>query len=1594
MAAAALQQGSMPSREINEVKDHLIDMINTANAERSALKNSPQQLADKLRAMTEKAEEKQRRRNKADVTADGKTDNDRRPESGNAETNVKSDNETQRKDVQLQSQKGYSGAVDWRMTGQGASLQTRKYDDPQESNSGDLRDDVVGTRTKLGRQRTGKSDKPSSNDGSSTDSEEVFKNKTRKRKRKTKLCSTESSNEEDVPRGEIKVASDFTVHDAKQLMLSTRAHEITRDVIQHEIKSNTAYVYDMEGQIHMWLLDDRVLPGEPVRDWCMTKGEARPRTADPKDQLYIRKYVLRDKGKQVDFWRDVYTTVDQRNIKKINFNSTTNSKVVVRFYGENNYCDVLRIKKEHDESEETDKVVKGMMYEKKTEELAYNVNKGLQHGTSGSALYGELVLEAAVVGKTLRPARNVKQVYNSKQSSKRIQHQYDDDMVDLAHMARIQGGKIIRQYNVYPMLLITRHKGIQEHFNHVMEAGAGVVAHYDTTFNLGSGLTSNMDKFPGDTYIYVVFTGNRFMSAFSVKHPWLLTKKNQQPAVPAAVLYHEGQKAKSTHEPFFDAIVEDMAGFNHAKNVLITDREASIRKAVRNKLPNVQHVFCHNHMRRNVKQWTGTHFPAKDARRYRKDFKQLLFASDETELNALLNKFCPGDCRVQNNPNAGTNDDDVDKTVSLSDSETDLVNEEMTWDDKMKDYYFNYQDKDLRSSYRGAFRSLGIFNKHSGITNNAAENINVVFKTTVMKNNNNPTQYECVMNMYKWQNRLYFDIGRGLGPTGGELHVNKHFHTEAATVPKVQLEDHEVMFDEKDMKIIDHEKIINLEEYCNYNAKRTRALELLKKNLVHPVVTNVGFEDVYVIKTGTNTMELVTAHGRTCTCKNARCEHKIAVAMLTGDLHDNNPVLKKGAKEGTLTGVYTSTKIKGVGKKWGQERNPQIFDKEVASQNSNGNNTDDDVSNSVGEGTDFVAATANTVAGQEHGEGLILPEMNEVNYKTQLFRFGGLSDMYFSDLKSIPATINKSEIQGKDLENFMPGWFTDNVMFAYLFEISDKERTLVINPIKISVILQGKQGSEIRDYVQDEIHMPSREKVSQLFLGSLRDVTLLRTCRLVCKSWNIEACQSLGACSKVFLDENSSSFNNFTTLILKKALGPLQHFPSPFQHFHVRGSTFTNQTFTKFILNIPITSLALNLEAVGKDGLGVCQGQLSNFFVSNKTNITDLEITAWKGAFQLQKFEVNDATELTCLKRLQFYDFCKYSCSHIQFMQNILSRCKLESLHLDIRNTESEFLNGLLPQVQAKNLTELKLHFWVSSLSWNNYLCNLQFLRLRHLIFWGGRSVQNPEDLQQLCSFFQNTSPLLEYLSTDLSICLSPELSFPSLRSIYIHGNIILSYFTPDRFPSLAKVSIMFTAPLNVTIESEVPHSDISSIDLSIDNWNGENDTLAEDLLLLLTCMSRQFPQVTSLNFVISDFYRNTLPDICESFPKLAKLRLNGKCNFSCFSGMKESIMRELFGTRNAHRQSSSTKIHCGLQLETIKLGMQFTLDPLMIRHCLSKVSKLRQLSFYWNKDLTAPLLQESLGHLQRIVICNHARQEFQDAMAQVAETLPNAFFQ
>ncbi|CAG7830703.1 unnamed protein product, partial [Allacma fusca] len=344
--------------------------------------------------------------------------------------------------------------------------------------------------------------------------------------------------------------------------------------------------------------------------------------------------------------------------------------------------------------------------------------------------------------------------------------------------------------------------------------------------------------------------------------------------------------------------------------------------------------------------------------------------------------------------------------------------------------------------------------------------------------------------------------------------------------------------------------------------------------------------------------------------------------------------------------------------------------------------------------------------------------------------------------------------------------------------------------------------------------------VTQLFLGNLRDVPLLKICRLVCKSWNIEGSNSLRACSKVYVLEGSSILKNFTTLILQKALGPLQHLPSPFQNFHVEASTFTDPTFIEFVMKIRITKLNIVMDHVNAR-------QVCSILASNKTSLTDLEIrTRGSNNFDLDEDNINDPIEFTCLKRLAIDDIC-YSCTHIQFVEGIFSRCKPEYLELSMKNEDA--VSCFLTQDKAGNLKKLKLHVSRISRETLEHLVKLRFLGISNLFFGVDHLIDEPDDLQQLIN---------EYSEEGLPI--------------------------------------------------------------------------------------KRIPRRKS----ITDF----------------------------------------------------------VELEIIKFRRDFVMDPLMLRYCLPRVPKLKEIHFFWNETLSAPLLRDYLGHLERIVIYNRPGDRFQVAMAQVAE--------
>ncbi|CAG7734497.1 unnamed protein product [Allacma fusca] len=151
-----------------------------------------------------------------------------------------------------------------------------------------------------------------------------------------------------------------------------------------------------------------------------------------------------------------------------------------------------------------------------------------------------------------------------------------------------------------------------------------------------------------------------------------------------------------------------------------------------------------------------------------------------------------------------------------------------------------------------------------------------------------------------------------------------------------------------------------------------------------------------------------------------------------------------------------------------------------------------------------------------------------------------------------------------------------------------------------------------------------------------------------------------------------------------------------------------------------------------------------------------------------------------------------------------------------------------------------------------------------------------------------------------------------------------------------------------------------------------DDPPLHPDLRVLLKYVSQQFPKVTSLAFTISEFHPTTVTvgNIFEVFPNLRKLSLNGRCDFKNISGMDNATMNEYvergLPIENIPRQKSITDF---TELETIVFGSRFDVDPDMVRYCLPKVPKLREVALHWNDSLSEPLLRDSIGHLKRTML-------------------------
>ena len=76
--------------------------------------------------------------------------------------------------------------------------------------------------------------------------------------------------------------------------------------------------------------------------------------------------------------------------------------------------------------------------------------------------------------------------------------------------------------------------------------------------------------------------------------------------IPAALMIHDRRSAELQGH-FFRTIKSLVPNLSKGSPVIVTDREPGIAKAINHYLPNCKHIFCWNHIKRDVFQWLKTH---------------------------------------------------------------------------------------------------------------------------------------------------------------------------------------------------------------------------------------------------------------------------------------------------------------------------------------------------------------------------------------------------------------------------------------------------------------------------------------------------------------------------------------------------------------------------------------------------------------------------------------------------------------------------------------------------------------------------------------------------------------------------------------------------------------------------------------------------------------------------------------------------------------------------------------------------------------------------------------------------------------------------
>ena len=210
--------------------------------------------------------------------------------------------------------------------------------------------------------------------------------------------------------------------------------------------------------------------------------------------------------------------------------------------------------------------------------------------------------------------RNMKQLRNLRYQhlhQSRISH---DALYNLHELAYDVPG-FVWKISTYPDLvcIIGLQEILEEADKSLLLQHGPQLLSYDTTFQLG------------DFYV----------SPLIFRH----TLFQEKPCIPAMFLFHE-RKFTDTHKQLFHECVSRIPALKNCRCPLVTDKEKAIANAVKEVLLNISHVFCWNHILRDIRYWLRKHgAPAADIAVYIEDVSSLFHSANEEVYSTRLAEY-------------------------------------------------------------------------------------------------------------------------------------------------------------------------------------------------------------------------------------------------------------------------------------------------------------------------------------------------------------------------------------------------------------------------------------------------------------------------------------------------------------------------------------------------------------------------------------------------------------------------------------------------------------------------------------------------------------------------------------------------------------------------------------------------------------------------------------------------------------------------------------------------------------------------------------------------------------------------------------------